>query len=143
MLVEFIYKENIGFVILGILECIDVVNFLDEEYFGLLFKVFCFIDFDVVIDKVNDISFGLLVGLLSDSVVDYDYFLCCICVGIVNWNCLIIGVLSVVLFGGIGVLGNYWVSVYYVVDYCVYLVVLVEFEKVVMLVILSLGLKID
>lgn len=116
------------------------VLLFDEEYFGLLFKVICYSDFDVVIVEVNNISFGLLVGFLGDNEEDYCYFFVCICVGIVNWNRFIIGVSSVVLFGGVGDSGNYRVSVFYVVDYCVYLVVLVEFDKVIMLGKLSLGL---
>lgn len=33
-----------------------------------------------------------------------------------------------VFFGGVGLLGNYWFGFFYMVDYCVYLVVLVEME---------------
>lgn len=82
--------------------------------------------FDDVIECVNDMVFGLFVGLLVDDLKVWEYFCCMICVGIVNWNCFINGVLFVVLFGGMGCFGNYCLSVYYVVDYCVYLMVLVE-----------------
>lgn len=113
---------------------------LDEEYFGLLLKVICYIDFDDVICEVNNISFGLLVGLFVDSEEDYYYFFVWIWVGIVNWNCFIIGVSSVVFFGGVGDSGNYCVSVFYVVDYCVYFVVFVELDKVMLSGKFSLGL---
>lgn len=51
------------------------------------------------------------------------------CVGIVNCNKLLVGVSSLVFFGGIGVSGNFNFGVYYVVDYCVYLVVLLIVEE--------------
>lgn len=70
--VEFKYFElGIGFVSLGIIDVIVVKDMLDEEYFGFFIKVYCYIDFDSVINEVNNILFGLFVGLLSDDSNDY------------------------------------------------------------------------
>lgn len=44
-----------------------------------------------------------------------------------------IGVSGCLLFGGVGYSGNYWLSGYFVVDYCLYLVVFFELIECIML----------
>lgn len=60
--------------------------------------------------------------------------------GIVNWNKLFTGVVSTVLFGGIGVFGNYCFSVWYVVDYCVWFMVSLELDLLILFVMFNFGL---
>lgn len=60
--------------------------------------------------------------------------------GIVNWNKSFIGVVSIALFGGIGVFGNYRFSVWYVVDYCVWSMASLESDSLILFVTFNFGL---
>lgn len=118
------------FICLGIIDVIGVVV-EDEEIFGFVIQVIWVFSFDEVIVVVNDIVYGLFFGLVLDDESLWECFWVESCVGIVNWNCLICGVVFNMFFGGFGQFGNLCLSVYYVVDYCVYFVVIqvvCEFE---------------
>lgn len=57
--------------ILGIVDVIGI-EVLDEEYFGLLLMIICYDGFLEVICFVNQICYGLVVGLIFSDVVQFD-----------------------------------------------------------------------
>lgn len=123
-------KPDTALVSPGIIECSDIQDYLDDEHFGPLLKVFRFTDFDQAIEAANNTSFGLSAGLLSDDEALYQHFFRHIRAGIVNWNRPITGASSAAPFGGVGSSGNHRASAYYAADYCAYPVASVELEKV-------------
>lgn len=70
-----------------------------EEVFGLVFLVLIFCMFDEVIDFVNDVFYGFLVGVWSENVYICFEFFCCVQVGIVWINIWMDGFFEFI-FGG-------------------------------------------
>ncbi len=92
----------------------------DEEHFGPLLTVQRVKTLDDAIALANETRFGLSAGLLSDSEVDYHYFVDRIQAGIVNWNRQTTGASGRLPFGGIGASGNHAPSGFFASDYCSY-----------------------
>jgi succinylglutamic semialdehyde dehydrogenase len=104
----------------AILDCTDVVNIIDEEYFGPLLQVYRVRDWDTAIKLANDTEYGLSAGLISDSKQLFEEFSWDIEAGLVNWNNQTTGAASSAPFGGIKMSGNHNPSAYYAADYCAY-----------------------
>jgi len=92
----------------------------DVEYFGPFLQVIRVDSFTEAIKEANNTKYGLVAGLLSDDINEYQIFQKEIRAGIVNWNTPTTGASSASPFGGIGQSGNNRPGAFYAADYCAY-----------------------
>jgi succinylglutamic semialdehyde dehydrogenase len=104
----------------AILDCTNVNDIVDEEYFGPLLQVYRVPNWDSAIKLANSTEYGLSAGLISDSEDLFQEFSWEIEAGLVNWNNQTTGATSLAPFGGIKMSGNHNPSAYYAADYCAY-----------------------
>lgn len=112
----------------------------DEEIFGPLLQLTWVKDLSEAIKEANNTRYGLVAGLLSNSLEDYEEFFRHIKAGVVNWNMQTTGATSQAPFGGLGQSGNNRPSGYYAADYCAHPVASLEKAKVALPLKLSPGL---
>lgn len=110
LIVVVMFSDDVVYGIFFVLCVYELKNFdqLYKEIFGLVLYVICWKgdQFDVVIDQINVIGYGLILGvyLCIDEIVDC--IVLCVNVGNVYVNCNQIGVVvGVQLFGGQGLFG--------------------------------------
>ena len=113
----------------GLMDVTNVMDRVDEEYFGPFLQLIRTPSFEAAIQEANNTSFGLSAGLLSDSPILYDKFYRKIRAGVVNWNRQTTGASSKMPFGGIGWSGNHRPSAYFAADYCAYPVASMESKE--------------
>ena len=112
--------ENTGFLSPGIIDMTQIPKVPDEEIFAPFVQVFRYDDFDEALSLANQTRYGLVAGLLSDSLAHYQHFYKTIRAGLINWNRPTTGAVSSLPFGGIGCSGNHRPSAYFAADYCSY-----------------------
>jgi succinylglutamic semialdehyde dehydrogenase len=111
-------------------QIVEVKSFQgDEEVFGPLLQVKWVSDFEQAVDEVNDTSYGLAAGLLSEGRENWDFFRKRVRAGVVNWNRQTTGASSEAPFGGVGASGNFRPSATLAADYCAYPCASLEAEE--------------
>jgi succinylglutamic semialdehyde dehydrogenase len=130
-----------AFVSPGILDCTEVRDPIDEEFFGPILQVYRVDDWQSAITLANATNYGLSAGLISDNKDLYRDFFLHIDAGLIYWNNQLTGASSSAPFGGIKDSGNFNPSGYFAVDYCTYPVASVETEILELPTKLSPGLK--
>ncbi|CDZ79087.1 N-succinylglutamate 5-semialdehyde dehydrogenase [Legionella massiliensis] len=112
--------ENTGLLTPGIIDMTQASQVPDEEIFAPLVQVFRYQDFEDALALANRTRYGLVAGLLSDSLENYQHFYKTIRAGLINWNRPTTGAVSSLPFGGVGCSGNHRPSAYFAADYCSY-----------------------
>lgn len=118
-----------AFVSPGILDCTEVIDTIDEEFFGPILQVYRVDSWQEGVDLANATNYGLSAGLISDNKDLYRDFFLHINAGLIYWNNQLTGASSASPFGGIKDSGNFNPSGYFAVDYCTYPVASVETEN--------------
>ncbi len=98
----------------------------DDEHFGPLLSIQRARTFDDAIELANRTEYGLAVGLITERVDDFHYFLHRVRAGVANWNRQSTGASGRLPFGGIGASGNHQPSGFFAADYCSYPVASLE-----------------
>ncbi len=122
--------EDSGFLSPGIIDMTKATDVPDEEIFAPLVQLYRYHDFDEAISLANQTRFGLVAGLLSDSMTHYQHFYKNIRAGLINWNRPTTGAIGSLPFGGVGYSGNHRPSAYFAADYCSYPVASLEQSQV-------------
>ena len=130
-----------AFISPGILDCSEITEPIDEEFFGPILQVYRVENWQAAINLANATNYGLSAGLISDNRDLYRDFFLHIDAGLIYWNNQLTGASSSAPFGGIKDSGNFNPSGYYAVDYCTYPVASVEAEVLELPSKLSPGLK--
>lgn len=103
----------------GIIE-VDPFDIKDDEVFGPLLYLIRVPDFAQAIREVNRTKYGLVAGLFSDSMDEYETFFKQVKAGVINWNTPLTGASSYAPFGGVKMSGNHRPSAFYAADYTAY-----------------------
>ncbi|KAF3362127.1 N-succinylglutamate 5-semialdehyde dehydrogenase [Chlamydiales bacterium STE3] len=108
------------------LDVTECRNRADEEIFGPFLQLIRVENFEEAIHEANQTRFGLIAGLMSDHIEEYQLFWKRIKAGLINWNTPLTGASSKAPFGGVKSSGNYRPSAYFAADYCSYPVASME-----------------
>ena len=116
----------------GLVDVTKIEDRGDEEIFGPVLQVMRVADFDAAIERVNETSYGLAAGLISDDRELYERFARRVRAGLINWNRPTTGASSWLPFGGVGNSGNHRPAGYFAADYCSYPVASLECDQLAM-----------
>ncbi|MGK5594649.1 MAG: succinylglutamate-semialdehyde dehydrogenase [Parachlamydiaceae bacterium] len=98
----------------------------DEELFGPFLQCIQVRSLEEAIQEANHTRYGLIAGLISDHLEEYEYFWKHVKAGLINWNTPLTGASSKAPFGGIKMSGNFRPGAFFAADYCAYPVASME-----------------
>lgn len=98
----------------------------DEEYFGPFLQCIQVHTLEEAIQEANNTRYGLIAGLISDHLEEYEHFWKQVKAGLINWNTPLTGASSKAPFGGIKMSGNFRPGAFFATDYCAYPVASME-----------------
>ncbi len=116
----------------GIIDVTNIVERVDEEYFGPLLQVIRVNNMEEAIAEANNTRYGLAAGMLTDDDASWQQFFQRSRAGIVNRNRPLTGASGSAPFGGIGDSGNHRPSGWYAADYCAYPVASLEQKRLIL-----------
>lgn len=103
----------------GIIE-VNPLDVKDEEVFGPLLYLIRVKNLEEAIIEANRSRYGLVAGIFTDKLSEYETFYYSVKSGVINWNAPLTGASSLAPFGGVKMSGNYRPAAYFASDYTSY-----------------------
>lgn len=113
----------------GIIE-VNPLDIKDEEVFGPLLYLIRVKNLEEAIQEANRTRYGLVAGIYTDKLNEYEHFYYNVKAGVINWNTALTGASSLAPFGGVKMSGNYRPAAYFASDYTSYPVASTEMAQV-------------
>jgi len=113
----------------GIIE-VNPLDVKDEEVFGPLLYLIRVKNLEEAIQEANRSRYGLVAGIFTDKLNEYETFYYGVKSGVINWNAPLTGASSLAPFGGAKMSGNYRPAAFFASDYTSYPVASTEMAQI-------------